>query len=178
LRCFGPLIFARAAADDPSAAQPASSPRLPWEAFGALVPRSVSDFEVAADWKLLVEQWLESPPQPPQHFVAPNLFVELRADAALIVQVTALAPGRSRLRRFDFAAHRARAAGGAQGRTPRGAWQRRVAAWLDAQIELAESTQTGLLTAAEESVESGPVAPALAQFRAPIAALLHALPAA
>jgi len=34
-----------------------------------LTPRDVTDLEVAADWKVVVEQWLESP-QPHQHFAA------------------------------------------------------------------------------------------------------------
>jgi hypothetical protein len=53
--------------------------------------------------------------------------------------------------------------------------RRRPDAWLREQITLAESTQAGLQGAAEAVVEGGPVAPALAQFRAQIAAVMHAL---
>ena len=169
MRSEGPLILARAAGSQ--GLERAS--HAPWEAFAALVPRAVTELEVAADWKLLVEQWLESP-QPQQHVVAPNLLLDVRDEGALILQVSPVAPGRSRLRRFDFGARTARtrrAAGAA--RSP---WQRRVATWLKAQIELAESTQAGLAAAAEDPL-SGPLAPALAQFRQSIAALLHALPA-
>ena len=95
---LGPLIFARAGAH-----ADAGAPRAPWEAFAKLAPRSVADLDVAADWKIVVEQWLESP-QPQQHFVAPNLLLELRPEGALMLQVTPLGPGRSRIRRFDFAA--------------------------------------------------------------------------
>ena len=118
---------------------------------------------ISTDLKVIVEQWLESP-QPQQHFVAPNQLLDLREEGALILQVAPIAPGRSRIRRFDFAA--------------RSAWRRRSSAWLRQQIELAESTQAGLAGAVEESAEAGPVAPALTQFRESIAALLHTLPAA
>lgn len=165
----GPLIFARAAATPPAPLPPA-----PWEALTALEPHSVTDLEVGADWKLLVEQWLESA-HPQQYFVAPNLLLDIRPEGALILQVNPLAPGRSRLRRFDFTAREAPAAK-ARGRGPRDAWQRRVGAWLRQQVELAESTQAGLASAADEATESGPVPPSLAEFRESIAALLQALP--
>jgi TetR/AcrR family transcriptional repressor of bet genes len=168
----GPLIFARAAGADPDAVHPVL-PRAPWEEFAALVPRTVTDLEVGADWKLIVEQWLESP-QPGQHFVAPNLLLDIRADGALILQVTPLAPGRCRIRRFDFAPRGARARSG--GRAPSGRGnqrQRRASAWLKGQIALAESTQAGLAEAADEITDRGPVTPALAQFRDSITALLR-----
>src|SRR5262249_43676410 len=86
----GPLIFVRAAAADAAGPDP-RLPRAPWEEFATLVPRTVTDLEVGADWKLIVEQWLESP-QPAQHFVVPNLLLDIRATGALILQVTPLAP--------------------------------------------------------------------------------------
>ncbi|HEY0767247.1 MAG TPA: TetR family transcriptional regulator C-terminal domain-containing protein [Steroidobacteraceae bacterium] len=144
------------------------TPQPLWEGFAALVPRAVADLDVAADWKVIVEQWLESP-QPQQHFVAPNQLLDIRPAGALILQVVPSAPGRSRIRRFEFSA--ARAAG------TRAVWRRQNAAWLGAQIELAESTQSGLMGAAEEPEDVSPVAPALAQFRALVAACLQALPA-
>jgi TetR/AcrR family transcriptional regulator, transcriptional repressor of bet genes len=160
MRRAGGLILARAAAAGPVL------PPAPWDAFATLVPRATADFEVAADWKVLVEQWLESP-QPPQHFLAPNQLLEIRADGALILQVMPLAPGRSRLRRFEFIAREK------AGRS--GASQRRATASLRRQIELAESTQAGLAGAAEEPADVGPVTPALAQFRESITALLEGL---
>ena len=167
----GPLVFARAAVGEAHT----PLPQAPWDDLTALQPRTVTDVEVDADWKLLVEQWLESP-QPQQHFIAPNLLLDLRAEGALILQVSPLAPGRSRLRRFDFAARAAPARG--RGRSPRDAWQRRVTAWLRHQVELAESTQAGLAAGADEPADSGPVPAALAEFRESIAALLQALPEA
>jgi phenylpropionate dioxygenase-like ring-hydroxylating dioxygenase large terminal subunit len=167
MRRAGRLILARA-----GGAWGAALADAPWDAFATLVPRAVADLDAAADWKVIVEQWLESP-QPQQHFHAPNLLLDIRPEGALVLQVTPVAAGRSRIRRFDFAA-----------RTPagkvaaRGAWQRRTSGWLRQQIELAESTQAGLAGGSEEPMESGPVAPALAQFREAVAALLRALPAA
>jgi hypothetical protein len=125
---------------------------------------------VAADWKIIVEQWLESP-QASQDFVAPNLLMLVQPEGAVILQVTPLAPGRSRVRRFDYAS-------GARGLKPRREmWQRRVGAWLKQQIELAESTQAGLSGGSDEGPDGGPVTPALAQFRELIAQLLVTLPA-
>jgi TetR/AcrR family transcriptional repressor of bet genes len=173
MRRVGPLIFARAAAADSDAAHP-PLPRAPWEEFAALVPRTVTDLEVGADWKLIVEQWLESPQQA-QHFVGPNLLLDIRADGAQILQVTPLAPGRCRIRRFDFAPRGTRAPSGRGAAHGSGNQrQRRASAWLKGQVELAESTQAGLEAGADEPVESGPVTPALAQFRESIAALLRA----
>jgi TetR/AcrR family transcriptional repressor of bet genes len=169
----GPLIFARAVGTDPNVPQ-RPPPDAPWEGFARLVPRAVTDVEVGADWKLIVEQWLESP-QPAQHFVTPNLLLDTRADGALILQVTPIAPGRCRIRRFDFVPRGTRATSG-QRAAPRPGTQRqrRASAWLKGQIELAESTQAGLAGAADdEPAGSSPVPPALAQFRESIAALLR-----
>ena len=164
----GPLIFARLA---DGMAMPAVT-RAAWQSIAALVPRGVEDLDVAADWKLLVEQWLESP-QPQQQFVAPNLLIERHPEAAVILQVTPLAPARSRLQRFDFVSRAA-----SRGRHPHAARLRAIESWLRQQVELAESTQAGLSSAAGEPLEGGPVVPALMEFRAGIAALLHALPGA
>jgi hypothetical protein len=128
----------------------------------------VTEHEVAADWKLLIEQWLESA-LPQQHFLPPNQLLEIRSDGACVLQVMPLAPGRSRVRRFEFSAR------GSARRKWRGVGERRPATWLKGQIALAESTQAGLEGAAEELAEEGPIVPALAQFRAQIAVLWHAL---
>jgi TetR/AcrR family transcriptional repressor of bet genes len=150
------------------------APEAPWEGFAVLVPRAVADLEIGADWKVIVEQWLESL-QPQQHFVAPNQLLDIRRAGALILQVVPSAPGRSRIRRFDFSA--ARAAHKGSGSGARAAWRRQIDAWLGTQIELAESTQSGLMAAVDDAAETAAVVPALAQFRALVAALLHALPA-
>jgi TetR/AcrR family transcriptional regulator, transcriptional repressor of bet genes len=163
---LGALLFVRAAGSSES------PPRAPWEALAQLAPRTVTDVDAAADWKLIVEQWLENP-QPQQHYVAPNLLIDLHGEGAVVLQATPLAPGTSRIRRFEFAPGNAK--GARRGRT---AWQRRTLGWLKQQIELAESTQAGLTGGGEETHDSGPVTPGLAEFRATIAALLQALPAA
>src|SRR6185312_13373819 len=147
----------------------AGVPRAVWDAFVALTPAAVSDVEVAADWKVVVEQWLETP-LAHQHFVAPNQLLEIRADGAAILQVLPTALGHCRLRCFEFSA-----AAGANGRTARDGTRPR-SGWLKQQVALAESTQAGLVGTAEEPPESGPVTAALAQFRARVAAVLHALP--
>jgi TetR/AcrR family transcriptional repressor of bet genes len=166
----GRLILVRAAA----LAEGMHSQDAVWDGFVALAPGPVTDLAVAADWKVVVEQWLENP-QPHQQFVAPNQLVETRADCALILQAVPTAAGRSRIRRFDFSAKgRTAARAGRAARDPR---QRQADAWLKEQIELAESTQAGLVGAADEAADAGPVAPALAQFRESVAALLHGLAA-
>jgi TetR/AcrR family transcriptional repressor of bet genes len=163
----GRLILVRAAATP----EGTHTQGAVWDDFVALAPAAVTDRDVAADWKLVVEQWLESL-KPHQQFVAPNQLLEIRPDGALILQALPSAAGRSRLRRFDFSARGRGAA--RRGRDP---GQRQVDAWLREQIELAESTQAGLVGAAEEAADAGPVAPALAEFRARVAGLLQARPA-
>jgi TetR/AcrR family transcriptional regulator, transcriptional repressor of bet genes len=165
LTCREHLVLARAASPTPELYQST----LPWEAFAVLLPRDVTDVEVAADWKVLVEQWLENP-QPQQHFLPPNQLFDVRPQGAVIVQVTPLAPARARLRRFDFVPQK----GGAS-RAAREAWKKEIDAWLAAQIVLAESTQSGLQGAAGDAEDTGPVSPALAQFRDSVTPLLRAL---
>jgi hypothetical protein len=125
----------------------------------------VTDLEVAADWKVVVELWLEAP-QAHQQFVAPNQLLESRAEGATILQVLPTSAGHSRLRCFEFGATAGGARDGSRGIG---------AAWLKEQVALAESTQAGLIAADDHSAESGPVTAALAEFRARVAAVLHAL---
>jgi AcrR family transcriptional regulator/nitrite reductase/ring-hydroxylating ferredoxin subunit len=131
-----------------------------WDDFAALTPKGVREFDVAADWKLLVEQWLEGAP-PRGRFLAPNQLVESWRGGAVVLRVLPLASGRSRLQRLDFGAS---AKGGAKGPL--------LDKWLAQQIELAESTQSGLAAVGNEITEHGPVSAALAEFRGSIAALL------
>jgi TetR/AcrR family transcriptional repressor of bet genes len=167
LRSAGRVVLVRGAGAPNGSAQ-AGTDDSAWEAFATLVPGAMSEQEVAADWKLLVEQWLDAP-LPQQRFIAPNQLLELYGEGGCILQVTPTAPGRSRLRRFEFSAARGAARPGRGG-------GRRPGSWLKGQIALAESTQAGLQSVADAPVENGPVAPALALFRAQIAAVLHALP--
>ena len=57
-----------------------------------------------------------------------------------------------------------------------GGWQRQINAWLQREIALAESTQTGLAGAPEELEDAGPIPDPLLQFRRSITALLPAIP--
>jgi TetR/AcrR family transcriptional repressor of bet genes len=167
LRQAGRLLLVRAASATPPMMDTRESVFAP---FAELTPLAVTEREVAADWKLLAEQWLETP-LPQQKFVAPNQLLEVRTDGAAIMQVLPTVPGRSRVRRFEFSRGRAPAPRARGDRL-----QRQAAAWLREQIALAESTQAGLEGATDAIIESGPVGPALAQFRAQISALLQALP--
>ena len=153
----GRLVLVRAGGA--AAARPAEPA---WDACAMLLPRAVADVDVAADWKVIVEQWLESP-QSQQHFVAPNQLLQIRPTGASILQVVPTAPGRCRIRRFDFSAAQ---------RAPRGS--RETDGALRAQIELAESTQSGLMGAAPDQPDATPATPALARFRESIAVLLPA----
>ena len=153
----GRLVLVRAGGA--AAARPAEPA---WDACAVLLPRAVADVDVAADWKVIVEQWLESP-QSQQHFVAPNQLLDVRQAGASILQVVPTAPGRCRIRRFDFSAAQ---------RAPRGS--RETDGALRAQIELAESTQSGLMGAAPDQPDATPATPALARFRESIAVLLPA----
>jgi hypothetical protein len=153
----GRLVLVRAGGA--AAARPAEPA---WDACAVLLPRAVADVDVAADWKVIVEQWLESP-QSQQHFVAPNQLLQIRPAGASILQVVPTAPGRCRIRRFDFSAAQ---------RAPRGS--RETDGALRAQIELAESTQSGLMGAAPDQPDATPATPALARFRESIAVLLPA----
>jgi TetR/AcrR family transcriptional repressor of bet genes len=160
----GQLVLARGAA---ARAEPRAAV-VPWDACGE--PLGFVELEVAADWKVLVEQWLENP-QASQHFIAPNQLLDVRPAGAVLLQVNPTIPGRARLRRFEFtnetAARRA-------SRAARELWRRESDAWVGQQIQLAESTQAGLLGAAAEPTDSGPVTTALAEFRESITRLLQA----
>ena len=188
VRAVGAAAALRLVASFPPLAQALAS-GFDWSAFDRMQPARTLQIEVTADWKLIVERWLEAPATQRQ-FLPPNQLIEVRRDAALILQVIPVAPGRCRIQRFDYRAAaprtrgpKSRAAGargtaarGAQSRTALAAWQRQVNAWLQQEIALAESTQTGLAGAAEEFEDSVPIAGPLAQFRQLITALLPAIP--
>jgi AcrR family transcriptional regulator len=196
------------------------------ESFAGLVARGVSEHELAADWKLVVEQWLESAlaehpvaglaalaPSPQlvlesasgavvwhanlsadapgwtashyarlarsggdavwrRVFAPPNQLLELRPDGALVLQVIPEAPGRCRIRQFDYglaAPSRAQRVLGYLG-------HRLVRAWLRLDFELASSVQSGLEGSGYEALEAGPIPQALSTFRASIFSLLSGAP--
>jgi TetR/AcrR family transcriptional regulator, transcriptional repressor of bet genes len=161
-----------------------------------LRPLGAREIAVAADWKLIVEQWLRrthlqrdastsgwaarlyrhlvgasGTVQWKRQFVWPNHWVESRADGVSILQVLPTAPGRSVLRRFDSTLC-------AEERTGR------VAAHLAARLApssrratlaLAESAQSGIAVLGYQSTQGASTAPEIAAFRRQLAELLPAL---
>ncbi len=142
----------------------AGAPSGHWESLPELKPAGSTEIGVAADWKLMVEQWLESLPRPKgirRTFLAPNQLLEVSATDALILQVIPEAPGRCRIRRLEYSSKK-RAAKATL----------RPLDWLVQDIEVAESTQSGLAVGLEEAGSAGPVSAELQEFRDSIRALL------
>ena len=130
----------------------------------------VQEHLVAANWKILVEQWLESD-TPRRYFLSPNQLLDLAGSQLL--QVLPEAADRSRLVRFDLPS-------GSGGGQRRSAARRGAASSLNRQVELAESTQRNLekgRTAARTAPAKGSAAvpAALAEFRRSVATLLPLL---
>ena len=82
-----------------------------WDGFAELAPVGVQEIEVAADWKLLVEQWLEGSP-PRGRFLAPNQLVETWRGGTVILRALPVGPGRSRLQRLGYGVRSGRGAPG------------------------------------------------------------------
>ena len=124
------------------------------------------EFLVAANWKIVVEQWLEND-SPRRYFLSPNQLLDLSPGSSQLLQVVPEAPDRSRLVRFELRPGRGRAKSAASGR-------RGASPPLSRQIALAESTQRGL--EARPQPQGGAAIPAaLAQFRRSVATLLPLL---
>lgn len=127
----------------------------------------VQEFVVAANWKVLVEQWLESD-SAQRYFLSPNQLLDLTAGSAQLLQVVPEAADRSRLSRFELQPGRVagrRKASARTGATPP----------LARQIALAESTQRALGAALPQAQGAAAVPGALAAFRHSIATLLPLL---
>jgi AcrR family transcriptional regulator/nitrite reductase/ring-hydroxylating ferredoxin subunit len=184
----GKFILVRALAPralDPASAallEIAGAPSGDWEALPELQPGGVSELAVAADWKLVVEQWLDALPRPQgtrRTFLPPNQLLEVSADGALLLQVIPQSPGRCLIRRLDYstASDARRTSAKSQGPVarstgprPRGSTQ--PPAWLQQDIEVAESTQAGLAAGIDEADTAGPTSAQLAEFKRSITALL------
>jgi TetR/AcrR family transcriptional repressor of bet genes len=155
----------------------ASAPPPPaWNSLPGLQPASATETEIAADWKLLVEQWLEAPPPGKGRqrlFLTPNHLLETHSAGATLLQVIPINAGRCRLRRLEFA----RAPGGGRRRSPKGGRSRSSMDWVRADIEVAESMQAGILAGAFDAEEPTTASPALADFRRSVASLLPGLEA-
>ncbi len=194
VRMIGDLILVRAAERrreaggvDPWADfSPAASSRL----LG-----TPAEAAVAADWKVVIEQWLELTSSSgsrdadehgwsarsyrrilgsianfswQRRFLTPNHRVEVRPDGFSILQVLPLGPGRCLMRRHDFTVCE----------TERAA---RAAAYLAARlnpytrsaaIAVAESTQKGIVTFGHAAADEAQAAPAVAAFRQELIALV------
>jgi TetR/AcrR family transcriptional repressor of bet genes len=172
---WGRLIVVRAAG--PAPAPQFDGAGIDWAVFDRMTPVGAQQIQVAADWKLIVERWLEAPTEQRQ-FLPPNQLIEARRDAVLILQVIPVAAGRCRLQRYDYfaAAPTRRTGSSKRGRAAQTGWQRQINAWLQREIALAESTQTGLTGGPEENEDAGSIPDALLQFRRSITALLPAIP--
>ncbi len=149
----GPLILARSPGD------PAGGPEAQGDwprAWPALPLGTLASHPVRADWKLLVEQWLDAPSFSGV-LLAPNQLLELDTVRPRLLQVLPEAPGRSRLLVFEFRVGRARGA---------------TSGTLLEQIALAESAQAALVALPQEPLPSRGLSPMLACWRRRIRELL------
>jgi TetR/AcrR family transcriptional repressor of bet genes len=167
---------------------PAPAPALAASALTA-GPATVTEFPVAANWKVLVELWLEpragAHPDgwsarrlaalpaagragPPPAFIAPHQLVGAGAEGLTVLQVLPRDPRGSRLRLLRYAPASATRAERVRAYLARRLERQR----LHAEIALAESVQRGLESPgyAAEPVAAAPAA--LAEFRQTIARLL------
>ncbi|MGH8303621.1 MAG: hypothetical protein ACRET5_19410, partial [Steroidobacteraceae bacterium] len=126
----------------------------------------VEEMAVAANWKILIEQWLESD-SPRRYFLPPNQLLDLSAGSSQLLQVVPEGPERSRLLRFDLRPER--------GASRRAGSARRGASPLARQIALAEAAQRRLEASPAEGEDGAAVPAALAEFRRSVAALLPLL---
>jgi TetR/AcrR family transcriptional repressor of bet genes len=151
-------------------------------------PLHLGEWPIAADWKVVVEQWLDSAPPvegdwsaglyqrlvagahpaPRRRFIAPNHWVEVRADGVTVLQALPTAPGRSVLRQYHYTyCEAARVARAAQYLASRLAPLARHSA-----VAAGESTQQGLTALGATSATAG--SPEVLAFRRYLAALLPA----
>jgi TetR/AcrR family transcriptional regulator, transcriptional repressor of bet genes len=137
------------------------------------LPLELRELAVAADWKVLIEQWLESLGEAQalgaagrarsteRHVLAPNHLLERQAHSVQLLQLLPVAPARCVVRSFRYAPRSA----------ARDKWPQE---WLKEQVSLAESTQLGLALGTTEGSGSEPACAPLERFHRSIAALLSA----
>jgi TetR/AcrR family transcriptional repressor of bet genes len=194
LRLLGDLILVRSA----ERRRPDSLVADDWVDFspppGARPLGEPVETAIAADWKLVIEQWLEASSGAsragdehgwsaraygrmlgscanlswPRLFVAPNHRIETRPDGFTIQQVLPIAPGRCLLRQHDHTLCEAdRPARAAQYLASRlNPYTRRST------IAVAESTQQGIVTFGHEAANGAQAAPAVTAFRRQLVALM------
>jgi TetR/AcrR family transcriptional repressor of bet genes len=193
LRMVGDLILARSA----QRRRPEPNATDAWAEFppppGSRPLALATETNIAADWKLVIEQWLESAALGESRdadgwssrsyrrhlgsvadfgwqriFLAPNHVIELRPDGFTILQVLPIGPGRSLLRQHDYTLcevdRPARALRYLASRLS--PYTRRSA------IAVAESTQRGMVTFGHAAADGAQAAPAVAAFRRLLVKLL------
>jgi len=188
VRRVGDLILVRAA--DRRRLHAAAAD--PWKDFlppaGSRPIAAFRDIGVDADWKLVIEQWLElaarakvsaadangwsarsyrrlvgaaATMHAEPHFVAPNHLIEVRGDGFTLRQALPVGPGRSVLRQHDFTL--------CEPQRPA-----QAAAYLASRLNpytrrttilVAESTQQGIVAFGHAAADGARAAPAVAQFR-------------
>jgi TetR/AcrR family transcriptional repressor of bet genes len=119
-------------------------------------PAGHEEIVVVADWKVIVESWLEGARDEFDRFVAPNQRISVTDGALRVLQVVPEAPGRSRLRVHEYPARGMEA----------------TARSLEADIALAESVQRGIESPGYRAETAAATPPALEAFRRSVARLL------
>jgi phenylpropionate dioxygenase-like ring-hydroxylating dioxygenase large terminal subunit len=197
LRLIGDLILVRSA----ERRRPETPAGDDWAEFsppqGARPSRPPVETPIAADWKLVIEQGLESTASGSRNvdehgwsarsyrrllgsranfswqrrFLPPNQRIELRPDGFTLWQVLPIGPGRCLLRQHDYTLCEAdRSARAAQYLASRlSPYARRSA------VAVAESTQKGIVTFGHEAANGAQAAPAVAAFRRQLIALMPML---
>lgn len=161
---LGPLLLVRS--PRPGGQARGAMPAVTLDVWPALRAVRSESTVAAADWKLIVEQWLESP-DPGRHFLPPNQLLDLASEPPQILQALPEAAGRTRVVRFELrTAQRARRPG--RGARPAGLS-------VAGEIALAESAQRGLEALPAQAQDAGPFTAELARFRHSIAMLLPLL---
>jgi AcrR family transcriptional regulator len=154
----GPFLLARSR-------QPGGEAPAGWPAeWPDLRPGRVEEVAMAANWKVLAEQWLATD-SPGRYFPAPNQLLELGGGGAQLLQIVPEAPDRSRILRFEL-----RPARGAGGRSRSG--RRGATPSLRRRIALAEAAQRELEASRPQKESAAGVPAALAAFRRSVATLL------
>jgi TetR/AcrR family transcriptional regulator, transcriptional repressor of bet genes len=195
LRMIGDLILVRSA----QRRRPDGGSSDPWALFsppaGARSLAPPVEAAVAADWKLVIEQWLESRllddsrpveahgwsgrayrrllgPSADFHwqrrFLAPNHVIEVRPDGWTVLQVLPQAPGHSLLRKHIYTLCEADRAG----RAAQYLASRLNPCARPAALAIAASAQKGLVTFGHEASDATEAPPAAAAFRRQLIALL------
>jgi TetR/AcrR family transcriptional repressor of bet genes len=195
LRMVGDLILVRPAGGrppDPPTAD-AWSEFSPPQASRPLGPPT--DTPIAADWKLVIEQWLELTTSSgsrdadehgwsarsyrrvaetsanfswQRRFLTPNHRIELRPDGFTVLQLLPTGPGRCLLREHDYTlCENDRLA-----RVENYLASRLNPYTRPSAIAVAESTQKGLVTFGHEAADGAQAAPAAMAFRRQLVALM------